>query len=334
MIDEINRGAVRGTINASHNIGGGTVQSQGNLKGNVSKSDGTWEYPKLNNKPSINGHELLGDMDSANDLEIEVLKEDLKASRTVGGVSSGDEYEQGVTLEQILRDILNPLDYPTLVNPSASIQSSIDTLLETGDSRQATLTVNFNRGSINPAYGTSGYRSGEAIDYTLKGVTQSTNQFTETVSEQNGTFTATVSYGEGEQPKDSKGEDYSEPLAAGSVASSQLKFEFVDAIWANTTSINQVIKQTLISKSAGQVVFDFPPQTASAPEIFDIPASWTVRKIEVYNDLSNRYEDCAAEFTTSSTTHENAGGTSVNYVRYTDNRGYAADTRRIRVSWT
>ena len=326
-------GALRGEIQSNGTVNGGAVSSKNTLNGGVvGKSNGTYNYEQLKNQPQINSHVLIGDQTSE-ELEIEVLKENLTATRTVGGVTSGDEYEQGVMLEQILRDILNPLDYPTLTDPSASIQSSIATLLETGDSKQATLTVNFNRGSINPAYGTSGYRSGIATEYTLKGISQSTNQFTQIISEQNKDFTAIVSYAEGEQPVDSKGNVYDSPLPAGSVISSQLKYEFVDALWASTVTSGTVTKQALLSKSVGEKIFDFPPQTASAPEIFDVPASWTIRKIEVYNDLTSRYEDCSSEFTMSATAHENAGGEEVNYNRYTDNRGYAADSRRIKITW-
>lgn len=293
------------------------------------------KYPELEELPLINGHTLLGDMSSADDLEIEVLKDELSVSRTVGGCSSGTSYAQGTTLEKILRDMLNPTDYPSLTNPSVSLLYSGTKLLESGSSIQATLNASFNRGSINPAYGTSGYRSGPATGYSLNGgVQQSQTSWSVTVDSSNKQFTATAYYSEGEQPKDSVGNDYDSPLPAGSVNSSQLTFEFVDAIWASIPSISTVSKQTLISKSTRTKTFVFPAQTVQNPETFDIPASWTVNTIEVLNELSGKYEDCSSEFRVSTTTHPDAAGNEVSYKRYTDNRGYASDTRTIKITWS
>ena len=314
----------------------GSVVPRGQIGGGLDRPTMVYEkdYEILRNKPQINGVELLGNKSSSDDLGIEILKEDLTCSRSVGGVSAGDEYEQGTMIEKVLRDILNPTDYPTLTNPSAAVTSSIPLLQESGTDTTAVFTVTFNRGSINPAYGTSGYRSGVATGYALNGgASGQSNTFTEAVNASNRQFYGTVSYEAGEQPKDSKGGDYSTPLPAGSVNSPTVSFEFVDAIWASTVTCGTATKQGLLSKSAGSKVFDFPAQTVGHPELFDIPASWTVTAIEVWNVLSNRYEDCAREFDTSNTTHNNAAGEAVNYVRYTDNRGYAADGRRIRVSW-
>ena len=70
------------------------------------------------------------------------------------------------------------------------------------------------------------------------------------------------------------------------------------------------------------------------PEIFDVPSSWTVTAVETLNPLSGQWEDCASEFTTSSTTHDDAGGVSTAYTRYTDNRGYGAGARQVRVKWS
>ena len=79
---------------------------------------------------------------------------------------------------------------------------------------------------------------------------------------------------------------------------------------------------------------NFPAQTVANPEIFDIPASWTVTAVQVKNDLSGQYEDCSSEFTVTNTTHDDAGGNTINYKRYTDNRGYNAGARTIRVKWS
>lgn len=263
------------------------------------------------------------------------LSAQLKASVSVGGISSGKTYSAGTSIETILRDLLNPVLYPTLTNPSASISAPGDKLLETGATASKTFTVSFNRGSINPAYGTSGYRSGAATGYSLNGgASQQSNEFTQTVSSSNKTFKAAVSYEAGEQPKDSSGANYSTPLAAGSVESNTITYEFVDAIWANTSNIASIAKLAIVSKSAGQKDMNFPAQTVANPETFDIPASWTVTAVQVKNDLSGQWEDAASQFTISDVNHDNAAGTSVAYKRYTFNLGYDTGARSVRVKWS
>ena len=263
------------------------------------------------------------------------LTSNLVTAVTVGGIASGTTYAEGTSLETILRDMLNPVLYPTLTNPSASIAIPGDKLLETGATASKTATVTFNRGSINPAYGTSGYRSGAATGYSLNsGTEQEQNTFDVVVSDANKTFRATVSYAAGEQPKDSSGANYSTPLAAGSVNTSTITYEFVDAMWANTAAIGTIAKLSLISKSAKQRDMNFPSQTAANPEVFDVPASWTVSAVQVKNDLSGQYEDASAQFTITDTTHDDAAGNSVNYKRYTFNLGYGTGARTVRVKWS
>ena len=263
------------------------------------------------------------------------LETAITSSISVGGIPSGTNYPIGTNYDNLWKDLLNPVAYPTLTNPSATLSATGAKLLETGSTLATTMTVAFNRGSISPAYGTSGYRSGVATGYALNGGTeQSENTFSVTVDAEHLTYQATVSYESGEQPKDSEGGNYSTPLAAGSVNSNTLTYEFVDALWANTANIATIAKLALVSKSAKTKTFEFPAQTVANPEVFDVPANWTVTAVEVLNTLSNQWEDCSSEFTVTDTTHDDAGGNSTAYKRYTDNRGYQAGARKVRVKWS
>ena len=261
------------------------------------------------------------------------LENALTVSKTVGGISSGKSYPAGTGIEQILRDMLNPTTNPTLTNPSVTLTTT-GSLIETGASAPKTLTANFNRGSISPAYGTNGYRAGAATGYSLNGgAEQSGNTFTVTVTPENKTFKVKVNYAEGPQPKNSSGQNYGSPLAAGSVESATLTFEFVDALWSNSAAANTLAKMDLISKADRQFIFDFPACDEDHPESFDIPASWTVAAIEVKNELTNAWDDCSEEFSTSTVLHDDANGNAVSYTRYTCNLGYEMGARNIRVKW-
>lgn len=294
-------------------------------------------YEHLENLPSINGHVLIGDQTSE-DLEIggdAKLKNDMSVVVTVGGVNAGTYYLKDTDLEKIMRDMLSPVLYPTLVNPSASISATGVKLLEKGATLTTTVTLTLNRGSITPAYGTSGYRSGPATSYSLNGGTpQSGNSFFQTVSESNSSLRGSITYSEGEQPKDSVGEDYGSPLPSGTVQTSTITYEFVNALWANTANIQEVAKLALVSKSAKIKEFSFPEQTVYFPEIFDVPADWTITAVEVLNTLSNQWESCASEFTITNQIHYDAAGTETAYKRYTDNRGYNAGARKVRIKWS
>lgn len=264
------------------------------------------------------------------------LDASISVTKTVGGINSGTTLSQGTSFEEIFRNMLNPVENPTLTNPSASISATGAKLLEKGATLETTITTTFNRGSITPAYGTSGYRSGAATDYALNGGSaQASGTFEQTVAETtNDHFQVTVNYAAGEQPKNSAGGDYSSPLAAGSVNSNTITYEFVNAMWSNVAAIGTIAKNALVSKSAGTHTFVFPAATVANPEVFDIPASWTVSTIKVLNTLSNQWEDCAREFTATDTTHDDAAGTSTAYKRYTCNLGYAMGSRQIKITWT
>ena len=264
------------------------------------------------------------------------LSSSMTTAIEVGGIDAGTTYVAGTSLETVIRDMLEPTLYPTLTAPSASLSGTGDKLLEKGATLNVTITATFNRGSINPAYGTSGYRSGAATGYVLNGGTsQAENTWSETVAENNKSFTAVVSYAAGEQPKDSKGNNYSDPLAAGSVTSNTVNYKFAYAMWANTAAIATVAKLSLIDNTTTkQRDLSFPAQTVANPEVFDIPASWTVTAVQVKNDLSGAWEDASSQFTVTDTTHNNAAGTSVNYKRYTFNMGVDTGARQIRVKWS
>ena len=368
MENELNvRGIVRpeisiqGTIIPSINLRGEIQKTSGSGAGIVMKTKEEWAaLPTLkSHKGTIyvytnwyietdpdTGEEKwtprikIGDgINYVEDLQFEgyppIILEELLTSIKVGGVNSGITYDQGTPIEDILRDMLSPLLFPTLTNPSLTLIPTGSLLLEKGTSKMETIIANFNRGSIDPAYGTSGYRSGEVQSYKINnGNTQTSNTFTVALDQIHNTFVGTAAYAEGEQPKDSAGHDYDEPLPAGSVDSSTLTYEFVNTIWSNEENYESISKCGLISYSAKQKTFEFPNCTIINPEVFDVPSSWNIVSIEVKNELNNLFEDCAVEFTSSDTTHSDAGGNSVAYTRYSCNLGYDMASRTIRIKWS
>ena len=269
-------------------------------------------------------------------LPLTSLNQDVTVKCEQGMYKVGDEIPEGTPLETIIVNMLLKTNYPKLTDPSATMTATGVKLLECGSELASTFTITFNQGSINPAYGTNGKRAGEATGYSINGgTTQVGTTFNIIVSESNaGPFTGKVNYAQGPQPLDDEGGNYDQPLPAGSINTNQIKYEFVNALWSNSENINTVARHGLVSKTSGTYEFNFVPQTATKPEIFDVPSDWTVSKVEMYNPLSGKYESVASEFTITNTTHNNAAGASVNYKRYTDNRGYAASDRKIRITFS
>ena len=262
------------------------------------------------------------------------LTKNITAVISVGGISQGQTYAQGTAIEDILSDLLEPILYPTFTAPSVTVSSEANKLLETGSTKNVIINADFNRGSISPAYGTNGYRAGKAISYSwndMSGITN--NSLATVVSEANNTFHVTVRYEKGQQPLDSKGEPYDSALESGSVTSADIVFNFVDAWWSNKTDISQVSKMDLIDKKDKTIDITFPAQTAEHPEVFDIPASWTVTSIKVKNDLSGAFDDARDQFSVTNITHNNIANVTVDYKRYTCNLGYGTGSRTIRITW-
>lgn len=152
------------------------------------------------------------------------------AAIDVGGIIIGTILT-GKTSNQILEELLVPTLFPSLTAPSVILQinsSNASLTREVGETETFTYDATFNRGSITPAYSTSGFRSGLPTGYTFTGIsadTVITSSLTAQVSVVDYEIQAgannqqvSVDHEAGEQPLDSKGGNFSTPLAAGTVS--------------------------------------------------------------------------------------------------------------------
>lgn len=202
-----------------------------------------------------------------------VLSDDLTTAISVGGIDSGVTYEAGTPLETLIRDLLEPTLFPSFTAPSASLTYNSSQYYEVKSTVSAMqATVALNRGSINPAYGTSGKRAGQATGYAI--ATSGADTEYSDSSASSGTFsvptltrstkgnivvTGTASYAQGEQPKDSKGNNYSSPLPSGSVNASKT-LSFIQAYFYGASDSASVADFTGLTKSVtakGQKTFNF-----------------------------------------------------------------------------
>lgn len=172
----------------------------------------------------------------------------ITVTNPIGRFTMNEVIPAGTPLEEIDRKLLQKVSVPTLTDPSASLTFTAPTLAKVGTTVSGgAATVTLNRGSINPAYGTSGYRSGEATGYAIAvtgGATpysdnNDTGAFTvpdiTRATPGKVTITGTASYAAGEQPKDSDGANYGTPLGAGSKSASK-EIEFIAPFYYGATA--------------------------------------------------------------------------------------------------
>ena len=92
---------------------------------------------------------------------------DLSGFTSIGKLTDPSLVE-GKTAEEILLMMLYGVVSPTLTNPSLSIAFNEDSFpLVIGRESLLKGTLTFDRGKIEPAYGTSGYRAGALSYYTI-----------------------------------------------------------------------------------------------------------------------------------------------------------------------
>lgn len=141
----------------------------------------------------------------------------------VSGITGSGYYLYNQQIADILQDMLAPILLPTLTNPSSSYSIFPTTsIYQVGDIINITGTSTFNRGTITPAYGTSGNRSGAAtaFEYIFQGSSYIIGNpeyylSSYVVSAGTNTFSNRVYYAQGEQPYDNNGSPYNTPLPSG-----------------------------------------------------------------------------------------------------------------------
>ena len=198
---------------------------------------------------------------------------------------------QDKTFTEMMNMMLYPTLYPTLTPPSLSgVNLSpngfqiIGTLITSGN---LTLSCTFNRGTINPAYTTSGLRSGPPNTYNYTSPasafvtsvsttdTDNTVDNTSTYEVTSGTnsFSVSVNYDEGPQPLNSIGGDFDSPLAAGNnpPGSTSKSMTGVYPVFATTVTAGVFTQQSLQNMGSNDVIVTMIGETGGPKQAIAIP---------------------------------------------------------------
>ena len=184
------------------------------------------EYSDLNNKPII----PTKTSDLENDSEFITIDEvpssettsDVTSTTTVGAINAGETIPAGTNIQELVEKLFDKTYYPTYVEPVHSLTNNAG-LREVGSSFNITLTFNFDRGKILGKLVNNVWkedekqadRLGEVTSYSINGSPNNPTTFEVTTSLGINTFSGTVYYSKGPQPKDSKGNNYDNPFPAG-----------------------------------------------------------------------------------------------------------------------
>ena len=327
-------------IEAGENV---TVEQDGlkyTINADVSKED---LKDFLTAQNIIAGHNISIDELTGGNIQINSEVDEEKYTNpngciAVGGIKAGTTFND-LTMSEMWDLLLYPELYPSLSNPSVSLsRSPSSSYYEIGDTISFSLTASFNRGSINPAYGTSGYRSGlpnkydftgaqtEDVETTNMSATENVTDYTVLSGSQS--WSCRTYYDAGEQPKSNKGADYGSPLPAGSVTSS-VSFTGVYPYFATTANLNTLTKQSLTSMSSTYVQINMVAEsdTSDLKQRAEFPQAWRqITGIQFLNTLNNTWEwldgskaNSLLTFTKTTTTKE-VQGNEVAYNLYTNNK--------------
>jgi len=247
------------------------------------------------------------------------------------------------TFTEMMNQMLYPTLNPALANPSNTFTLSQAGLKEINESTALSFSSTFNQGSINPQYtSASNKRSGLPNTYNYTGTGVSSNSSSSlsdsetvasyTVLTGSQSWTGSVSFDAGVQPKNSIGGNFSSPLSAGTTTPAITRtITGVYPPFATTASLGTMTKQSLqVMTTYIQVSMVTESGGGGAKQRIDIPNAWaTISGLQQFNTLSGTYDSISlATFTTSAVT-QTIQGLSVNYTRYTHN-GSTIGARQLR----
>lgn len=221
------------------------------------------------------------------------------AAQTEVGVVKEQVEELNDKVDNLINSILFPTVKPTFTAPSASLSlRNYAAVQEVGAAAptENNFSTSFNAGAINLSGEKQGNRAGELDEdnsFIYYGGNAANISLPTKVTEGSTSYKYRAAYGEGPQPKDSKGNNYSTPLAAGYVDSTAVT---VNGTWpwyastASATAANPVVKQGLVAWSSVEMnteQFTVQP-SGSLPQVFKLPRQ--LKTLQMLNAVSGKMD--------------------------------------------
>jgi hypothetical protein len=231
---------------------------------------------------------------------------------SVGGIGAGVDLK-GHNIIDVMMAMLYGVIYPTIEEPSFEIKVE-----NKNGSAGAPFTTNgtliFNRGKIEPAYGTSGYRAGLPTSYTYNGITVETQELTIPVTitvdhlkEGENEIMFEVNYSAGEQPMDSAGNAYQTALEAGKISKSiiingKMPIYIIceDGTWAAVPIETSYFNKVEEGGGEGYQVVMLPEVSDGETQKIAVDSSIEIVGVQVFDELSQTWKWLGSEDATAS----------------------------------
>ena len=271
---------------------------------------------------------------ASGEYESMIADKNLTTPNAVGGIAKGTKVSalEGKTYSEMFDDLLFPTVNPTLTAPTASIAwKNYATVQEVGSAgpTSANFTTGYNAGAIN-LNGVKQANRGGTHDTANSFVYVNGDATNKTLPTKLGLgatkFKYRAAFGEGPQPKNNKGGDYSSPLAAGTVDSAEISVNGTYPWFASTATAGSLTKQRLVAwnatvgaMSSGE--FTVQPHTAAAPQMFKLPRK--ASSLQMYNTVAKAFETVALSDWTETSASETINGNTQTYYTYS----YKGDAR-------
>lgn len=240
----------------------------------------------------------------------------------LGGIAAGTTVNSlnGKTYNELFDELIFPTVNPTFTAPSATIAlKSYSAAQEVGaaaPTAATNFTTTFNAGAINLAGKKQNNRAG-AQDMEASKIVYGTSKvdtLPEKVVVGAMDYYYRAAYAAGPQPKDSKGNNYSTPLAAGSVDSAKVTVTGYRPAYSGlvtTSTITEAVIKGMTKTISAKKTIKVSGPIAEQYICFAAPAGWSVANIKDSNNF-----DVTSSYTTSTVSVTGLDGTAVTYTVY------------------
>ena len=242
------------------------------------------------------------------------VEEDIQSNLDMGGVSKGDIIEDGTSLTEFVKELLNKTYTPSLIAPSLSANISgldKDQNVEVGEKHNFELSAIFDRGSIKGKLLANGLwdseaeqnkRAGEVEKYSFNGYDNNKNNVYSLtdyqIVEGENVFNISVNYNTGPQPTDSNGDAYESALSAGLLETDIVVYGKRKAFFGysigelNSTNIRNLSENMIDPKNGSTFQITIPEGATNV--VFAYPAylnDCNVRFVNAFNfEISDVFE--------------------------------------------
>lgn len=257
------------------------------------------------------------------------LDDDLATLTAIGGIPAGTKVSKykNKPLSNVVDDLLFPTVQPVATKNSVSIarKSSAPEIKEVGAAAwtASDFSVTANRGY----YTISGKHSNPEVYYAGAASNLTVNNVPVETTYGSHQVTGSATFAAGDQPKDSKGNNASgmAPYAGGTLTSSAVTVYAAYPFYANSTSISAFNKLPLVKPTVSTFEVNFPAEEGSHHHSVRVPSSHKLTKAEMFNTLSNKYEEILlSNFTKEEGTIDDS---MVLYTTYIRNQGINGDAK-------